>query len=124
MAQYNRFGQNEKELAGGGSTGPAAPATEFRALVVTGGTEVDIDDVRVSGKVLVHLFSILLFDFGKDKSASPRLCLSERRAVPLSLRNPCNRLVLLFTAMFHVHQQDSVRSLLFLLTCSANLLHS
>eukprot|EP00729_Bicosta_minor_P021584 gene21585-21489_t len=47
MAQYNRFGQNEKELAGGGSTGPAAPATEFRALVVTGGTEVDIDDVRV-----------------------------------------------------------------------------
>ena len=57
MAQYNRFGQNEKELAGGGSTGPAAPATEFRALVVTGGTEVDIDDVRVSGKVLVHLFS-------------------------------------------------------------------
>lgn len=58
MAQYNRFGQNEKELAGGGSTGPAAPATEFRALVVTGGTEVDIDDVRVSGKVLVHLFSI------------------------------------------------------------------
>lgn len=61
MAQYNRFGQNEKELAGGGSTGPAAPATEFRALVVTGGTEVDIDDVRVSGKVLVHLFSIYCF---------------------------------------------------------------
>ena len=122
MAQYNRFGQNEKELAGGGSTGPAAPATEFRALVVTGGTEVDIDDVRVSGKVLVHLFSI--YCFCKDKSASPRLYLSERRAVPLPLRNPCNRLVLLFTAMFHVHQQDSVRSLLFLLTCSANLLHS
>ena len=42
---YNRFGQNQAEL-----DDAAKPSSEFRALVVTGGTEVDIDDVRVSRK--------------------------------------------------------------------------
>ena len=62
---YNRFGQVETEL--GGAATPNGPT---HALVVAGGTEVDIDDVRVRTTGYLQCSVVLFFLFSYIRSVS------------------------------------------------------